>query len=149
MKLFNANKIILVKYARIFLRCKLSMNKPTTRNKAAEIVLAFNDALNASDLDGMMALMTRDCIFENTYPAPDGTIYEGQEAVRSFWEAFFKGSASARFTPEEIFVAENRCVMRWIYRWSNPKGEQGHIRGVDIYTIRDGLIAEKLSYVKG
>ena len=26
---------------------------------------------------------------------------------------------------------------------------QAHVRGVDIFTVRDGLVAEKLSYVKG
>jgi hypothetical protein len=25
----------------------------------------------------------------------------------------------------------------------------GHVRGVDVFAVRDGLVAEKLSYVKG
>ena len=33
---------------------------------------AFNDALNRHDVDAVMALMTDDCVFENTWPAPDG-----------------------------------------------------------------------------
>jgi hypothetical protein len=28
-------------------------------------------------------------------------------------------------------------------------GAEGHIRGVDVYKLKDNLIAEKLSYVKG
>jgi len=28
-------------------------------------------------------------------------------------------------------------------------GTKGHVRGVDIFKIKDGLISEKLSYVKG
>jgi hypothetical protein len=39
--------------------------------------------------------------------------------------------------------------MRWRYSWVDSDGQPGHIRGVDLYTLRDGLIAEKLSYVKG
>ena len=39
--------------------------------------------------------------------------------------------------------------MRWVYHWNNPDGREEHIRGVDLYTVRDGQIAEKLSYVKG
>jgi hypothetical protein len=39
--------------------------------------------------------------------------------------------------------------MRWTYSWVDPSGTPGHIRGVDVYRVRDGLIAEKLSYVKG
>lgn len=116
---------------------------------AISIVTRFNDALNARDLDGMMRLMTDDCVFENTYPPPDGTRYEGQAAVRAFWEDFFAGSSQARFDVEDIFGLGHRCVMRWTYRWSNPADQSGRIRGVDVYTLAGGLIAEKLSYVKG
>jgi len=117
--------------------------------QATQLVLAFNDALNTRDLDGMMRLLTEDTVFENTYPPPDGERFEGQAAVRSFWREFFQGSGSARIEPEEIFAAGERVVMRWVYRWTDTQGEEGHIRGVDVYRLRDGLIAEKLSYVKG
>jgi hypothetical protein len=32
------------------------------------LIIRFNDALNARDVDAMMALMTADCVFENTTP---------------------------------------------------------------------------------
>src|SRR5512143_979870 len=95
------------------------------------LVLAFNAALNERNVDAMMAFLTPDSVFENTYPAPNGTRYEGKQAVREFWEEFFRQSSTARIEPEEIFSAGSRCVMRWIYQWSNPQGESGHIRGVD------------------
>lgn len=114
-----------------------------------DVVLAFNDALNARDIEGMMALLTPSSVFENTHPPPDGTRFEGLNAVRAFWEDFFQSSSTARIEPEEIFALGQRCVMRWTYHWIDQEGKQGHIRGVDIYTIQEGLIAEKLSYVKG
>ena len=109
----------------------------------------FNDALNAADVDSMMACMTEDCVFENTYPAPDGERFEGQEAVRAFWESFFSSASHAHIDIEEIFAADHRVVMRWRYSWEDEQGQPGHIRGVDVYRMEDGLIAEKLSYVKG
>ena len=51
-----------------------------------ETIDRFNEAFNRHDVDDVMALMTPDCIFENTYPSPDGTRYEGQAAVRRYWE---------------------------------------------------------------
>jgi len=113
------------------------------------LIIQFNDALNTRDVDALMSLLTADCVFENTYPAPAGTRYAGQFAVREFWEDFFHGSSEARFEIEEIFGQNDRAVMRWIYRWIDPAGHDGFIRGVDVYRVRDGLIAEKLSYVKG
>lgn len=114
-----------------------------------ELVRSFNEALNARDVDAMMRLMTPDCVFENTYPPPDGARYEGQAAVRAFWEEFFRNSTQATIEIEEIFGSENRCIMRWRYHWVDASGKPGYIRGVDVYKIEKDLIAEKLSYVKG
>jgi len=95
-----------------------------------------------------MGCMTADCVFENTRPAPDGTRVVGQAAVRAFWEDFFTRSRQARFETEDVFSAGDRCAVQWIYRWVRD-GQVGHVRGVDLFRVRDGKVAEKLSYVKG
>ncbi len=108
----------------------------------------FNDAFGRGDVEGVMRLMTADCLFENTYPPPDGERHTGQEAVRAFWNAFFGTTDSPRFETEEMFAAGDRVVCRWRFSWGRgPTG--GHVRGVDVFRVRDGLVAEKLSYVKG
>jgi len=114
-----------------------------------DLVLAFNEALNRRELVQMMEMMTEDCRFENTFPPPEGTRYEGKEAVAAFWSDFFLQSSEARFEVEEIFGEAERCVMRWKYFWARQDGASGHMRGVDLYRIRAGKICEKLSYVKG
>ena len=121
----------------------------TNQNDGIEIVRRFNDALNAADVEAMLALTTEDTVFENTSPAPDGERFEGQALVRAFWQDFFRGSASARIEAEEIVALGERYFMRWSYHWQGQDGEMGHISGVDIYRLRGNLIAEKLSYVKG
>jgi len=116
---------------------------------AIRIVLAFNDAFNDHDVPGMMALMSDDCVFENTSPAPDGTRYSGKQAATQFWQEFFRESPQAHIEIEEIFGLGMRCIMRWKYDWENLAEKKGHVRGVDIFQVRDGFIREKLSYVKG
>lgn len=116
---------------------------------ATRTILAFNEAFNRHDVAGMMQLMSDDCVFENTAPAPDGTVYSGKEAVTQFWQAFFRDSPQAHIEIEEIFGLGARCVMRWRYDWVDAAGKEGHVRGVDIFRLKDGLICEKLSYVKG
>lgn len=117
---------------------------------AMRVVLEFNEAFNRHDVPGMMQLMTEDCVFEDTDPAPDGTRYSGQEAVTRFWQDFFRESPKAHIEIEEVFgLGNQRCVMRWRYEWVDAAGHKGHVRGVDIFQVRDGLISEKLSYVKG
>jgi steroid delta-isomerase-like uncharacterized protein len=116
---------------------------------AMRIVLEFNEAFNRHDVAGMMRLMSEDCVFENISPAPDGAVYSGKEPVTRFWQDFFRESPNARIEIEEIFGMGMRCIMRWKYNWVDTEGKKGHVRGVDIFRVRDGLICEKLSYVKG
>jgi ketosteroid isomerase-like protein len=113
------------------------------------LVVAFNVALNNHDPEAMLRLLTEDTVFENTDPPPDGERFVGKAAVGAFWQEFFRSAQGQHIEIEEIFAAGDRCVMRWVYRWQEPDGKIGHIRGVDLYTVRQGLIAEKLSYVKG
>ncbi|PKN94826.1 MAG: nuclear transport factor 2 family protein [Chloroflexi bacterium HGW-Chloroflexi-6] len=112
-------------------------------------VQRFNAAFNQHDVTMIMANMTEDCVFENTYPAPDGERYVGHKAVRDFWEKFFASSSQASFETEEMFACGDRCLVRWQYRWVEQDGKSGHIRGIDVLRVRDGKVAEKFSYVKG
>jgi ketosteroid isomerase-like protein len=112
-------------------------------------VRRFLDAFARHDVDGIMAAMTEDCVFENTYPPPDGERHVGRAAVRGFWERFFRDTPSAAFETEEMFAGGARCAVRWLYRWRNADGSAGHVRGVDLLRVRDGKVVEKLSYVKG
>jgi uncharacterized protein (TIGR02246 family) len=114
-----------------------------------EVINRFNEAFNRHDAQAVMALMTEDCVFDNTYPPPDGERFEGQDAVRRFWEEFFRSSPDAVFQAEETIVHEDRCIIRWRYDWTNPDGSRGHVRGVDVLRVRDGKVAEKFAYVKG
>ncbi len=113
-----------------------------------QTIETFNEAFNRHDVPAVMALMTDDVVFENTSPSPDGERYEGHAAVRAFWERLFAASPNAHFAAEDIFAGGDRCTVRWLYTWKNSDGE-GHVRGVDVFRVRDGKVAEKLSYVKG
>jgi ketosteroid isomerase-like protein len=115
------------------------MDEPAAR----ELLEAFGQAWNDHDLDAALALTTDDIVFESTGPAPDGERSVGHKAVRTAWQPIFADLAS-RFTVEELFVSGDRALQRWVYRWGD-----GHVRGVDLFTLRDGKVAEKVSYVKG
>jgi ketosteroid isomerase-like protein len=103
-----------------------------------------NAAFDRHDVNGVMAAMSDDCVFESTGPAPDGEVFSGAAAVRAVWEQFFRANPRARFETEEQFALGDRCVVRWRYEWG-----AGHIRGIDVFRVRDGVVSEKLCYVKG
>jgi ketosteroid isomerase-like protein len=114
----------------------------------ADAVERFNQAFNDHDVDAVMAAMTDDCVFENTSP-PNGQRYEGQAQVRKAWEEFFAASPDAHFEGEDVIVAGDRCVVQWVYTWTNDDGSRSALRGVDVLRVRDGKVAEKFAYVKG
>ncbi len=115
---------------------------------AGAAVAAFNDAIHRRDLAAIAALLTEDTVFENTGPAPDGTAYRGKSEVLGFWERWLAANPDARFEVEEVIVAGPRCTTRWTYHKTRD-GRPWHLRGIDVFTVRDGKIAAKLSYVKG
>jgi ketosteroid isomerase-like protein/uncharacterized damage-inducible protein DinB len=114
-----------------------------------KVVQELEEALNRRDVDACMALITDDCVFENTSPPPDGQRYEGRSAIRAFLEDFFQATPSIDFQTEDLFASGNRCVVRWVFHWINSAGEHGHMRGVDVIHIRNGKMAEDFAYVKG
>ncbi len=116
---------------------------------AMRTVLKFNEAFNQHDVAGMIQLLSDDCIFENNVPAPDGAVHTGKAAVTQFWQEFFRESPQAHIEIEEIFGLGFRCIMRWRYEWVDAAGQKNHIRGVDIFKLKDDAIIEQFSYVKG
>jgi ketosteroid isomerase-like protein len=114
-----------------------------SQQHALALMDAFNAAWNAHDLAAAIELCAEDVVFETTFPAPDGRRVVGRAAVQEEWLPIF-GDTDGQFDFEEIFAADDRVVQRWCYAWAT-----GHVRGVDVITLRAGRIAEKLSYVKG
>jgi ketosteroid isomerase-like protein len=108
-----------------------------------EVVEAFGAAWSAHDLEATLALVSDDCIFDATGPAPDGVRHTGRHAVRNAWQGIFDDTAAC-FEAEQTFAAGDRVVQLWRYSWDG-----GHVRGVDVFKVSDGKVSEKLSYVKG
>jgi ketosteroid isomerase-like protein len=123
-------------------------NSETTSAKTRMVIDRFNEAFNRHDADALAVRLTDDTVFEDTSPAPDGRRVEGKAAVVALWRAWFAKNADAVFEAEDVIVSGNRAVVLWIYR-KQRAGQPWHLRGVDVFTVRDGKVAAKLAYVKG
>lgn len=112
------------------------------------VVDRFDAAFGRHDADAVASLLTDDTVFEDTSPAPDGQRIEGKAAVAAFWQGWFARNPDAKFETEEMIVSGDRAVVRWVYR-KMRNGQPWHLRGIDVFTVRDGKVAAKLAYVKG
>jgi len=110
-------------------------------NDTLSVIRRFNEAFGRHDVDAVMAMMTDDYRFEDTSP-PNGGRHHGQTAVRAVWGQLF--ASRPHFTTEEGVICGDRATYRWRYDFDG-----GSVRGIDLFRVTDGKVAEKLAYVKG
>jgi len=126
-----------------------SQPEPSSPAGSTRIVIdRFNDTFNRHDADALGSLLTEDTVFEDTSPAPDGRRIVGKSAVVDFWRGWFARNPDAVFETEDVVVCGDRAFVLWIYRKLRA-GQPWHLRGVDVFIVRDGKVAAKLAYVKG
>lgn len=108
---------------------------------ALRVVLQWVEAYNRHDEATLTTLVCEDCVLEHHAPAPAGTVHSGRADVSAFWRRTFEATPGARCEVEELTSLGTRCLLRW-------KDEAGR-RGLDVVRVRDGQIAQILSYTKG
>lgn len=111
-----------------------------------ELTIRFTDAFNRDDLDGVLALMAEDAVYEEF----TGRVHRGSAAIRAAFEPQFRGDfGKIRFETEDLFVDEiaARALIRWVCRLETRRGPAAW-RGLDILHFDNGLVARKLTYAK-
>jgi hypothetical protein len=121
---------------------------------AVRAAAQYCEAFNRHDVAGILRLLSEDCVLEDSVlqdggPAPDGGRYSGREAAEGFWRGLFLASPDLRLEVEEILGLGLHCVLRWRRSWTDSDDVKRQLRGADILKVRNGLICEWLSYVKG
>lgn len=111
----------------------------------------FGKAFNAGDVDAIAACVTPDFrwIMARGPEAPHGRIVEGREALRTALADRGRELSGVRFSEAQVFAAGEFVV--GTFRMTATRRADGaavDLRGCDIYTLRDGLIASKDSYWK-
>jgi SnoaL-like domain len=128
---------------------RASMTHATPAGASAEAILdQFREAWNRHDLAAALAMTSTNCVFEETGPSPGGERSVGHTELEAVWKPIFDDPSAhltieESFTAGESFMSGTRVVQRWRFDWSG-----GYVRGVDLLMVRDGLITEKLAYVK-
>jgi len=115
------------------------------------LMRAFGKAFNRADIDGILACVTDDFEWRQAVgpEAPHGRIVAGRDAVRQALAERDRSYRDMRFSDAEVFMAgDDRVVGTFRATGKYASGESLDVRGVDIYTLRDGLIAAKDSYWK-
>ena len=116
------------------------------RATLASLVIRFTDAFNQNDLEGVMAFMAEDAVYEEF----TGAIRRGKAAIRAAFVPQFRGDfGKMRFETEDLFVdaAAGKALIRWVCRLETRRGPAGW-RGLDILHFENGLVTQKLTYAR-
>jgi ketosteroid isomerase-like protein len=109
----------------------------------------FAAAWNRHDVDGLMACMTDDCVFEAAAGAEvAGTRHVGRDAVGRAYAAVFETYKDGRWNNPRHFVAGNRAVSEWTFTGTTSAGAKVEVNGCDVFTLRGAKIVVKNSYRK-
>ena len=115
-----------------------------------QFVDQFNRMWNGHDIDGILAMMTDDVIFEASFGKdPWGTRVVGKPAVRTFLEDMMTRIPDVRWDEIRHFATPQQVTVEWLTSGTPKGGAAYKVEGCDILSIRDGKIAAKRSYRKG
>jgi hypothetical protein len=118
---------------------------PALSTITAEVVGRFITAFQQRDPSVIRELVAADCVMEAMQPAPDGLRVEGYADNVAFWEAMVADPVGT-FEVEDVVICGDRATNRWRYRFGD--GDDGSVRGVTLFVVRGGKIAEALAYAK-
>ena len=110
--------------------------------EVADLIGRYNDAWNRQDLDAVHALHHPEIVFDNHTA---GERAEGAEDVRAHIALIFENNPTMRFRTRSLHAGEDFAVCEWTLTLDRD-GRTLEWDGVDVFPIRNGLIARKDVY---
>jgi steroid delta-isomerase-like uncharacterized protein len=113
---------------------------PITAN-LPPVLQEFIAAQEAKDLDRLLALHAEDAVVEEV---PTGVVYEGRDAIRGYFEAFYAAFPDATMRYTTAFASDAWAAAEWTFSGTYtgqlpdlPSGEGQPLttRGVDIIEV--------------
>ena len=117
-----------------------------SRAELEALVIAFTDAFNREDLDGVMAFLAADAVYDQF----DGVRAVGKAAIREAFVPQFRGDyGTMRFVTEDLFVdaAAGKAMISWTCTLEAGELKRGW-RGLDLLHFEGRLVKEKHTYAK-
>jgi steroid delta-isomerase-like uncharacterized protein len=109
-----------------------------------ELAETYVTMLNTHNPDLVDQFEAPDYINHNAFVA------DGREANRQFWHAFFVALPDVSVSMEDLVIAGDRVVGRFVYRGTHAgdfmgipaSGSAVEMRSIDIWRVKDGMFVE-------
>ena len=104
------------------------------------------EATNAHDVDAVVRCFALDYV--NETPVHPARGFVGADQVRRNWEQIFGFVPDLRATVSRQVVAADEVWSEWQMSGTRPDGSQHLMRGVIIFTVRDGRASRASFYLE-
>ena len=127
-----------------------------TEHPLENIIAAYGDAWNSHDIEAILAMHTKDSVFENHTSGGKGI---GRDAIREILKGIFAAFPDIRFDARRTYVRDGLVTQEWTATGTlaipytkgattvQPTGKKVSWNGVDVIPFIDTLVARKDVYV--
>lgn len=95
-------------------------------------------AINARDVEAVLALLADECLLTHTL-VPRRAAIRGRAALRTFWATALH-PPSPRVELEDLAATEGQCAVRWRLAALAADGSTRELRGTATVHVRAGLV---------
>ena len=113
-----------------------------------QIIREVSAAWRRSDLETLMKFVADDCVYSASVGPEPGETFTGRDAVRKGFSKLLAHDDDGVGEPGEMWSFDDKVVSTWGFRKTGKDGQPVLIRGIDVFTLRDGLIAKKDAFRK-
>ena len=115
----------------------------------ANFVRRFLKPWNDHDVDGALAFMTEDCIWEVTRGGEaHGARHVGADAMRAAIAGAFRAMPDIRYEVVHSSFGPDFVALELLVTGTQADGRQARFQACDVMTMRGGKVAAKRSYRK-
>ena len=118
------------------------MTDPDSAQELERTIERYNDAWNAHDLDGLLALHAPGMVFENHTV---GERVEGDD-VRGHIARIFANWPDLAFRGRRLYVRDGLVVSEWTATATDGEGRRLEWDGIDVFPCEGGRIVRKDVY---
>lgn len=124
----------------------MTTQRPLAERTPEAVIAHLFERTNAHDLDGLVACFAPDYVLTN--PAHPSRSFVGVAPVRSNWEQFFAAIPDIHVTVSRTARAGDEVWVELSMTGTRLDGAAHDLRGVMVFTVREGLVRANSFYVE-
>ena len=109
---------------------------------------AFSRHWAEHNIDGLLELMTEDCLYLASVGPEPGKTFRGQEQVRVGILEMFRYDLTERSEVYNLFIAGDRAAWEWKYYHTDSDGNEILTHGCDLFEFTGDKISCKQAFRK-